>query len=327
VNGGYEQQKKIAVSDGKVTRRVQVARHVTPLGGPAHQWNVYCDAGLGAEVLAGQLGDLCAPRGVHCVVKTVDDYDGPSELKFVQGVVFVFPSEPMSKNRPSKMPAFRAIEDDFRDERPTTAIQGYCKDPSLSLLVGVVQVLYTDAALDDEIARGILARACATHPYTPETSFEGNLFEIFEPGKAETVKKNDEMVTTNADLWRTLRRWGIENLGQAWAIRNGIEREVLRYDDRDKKALYRPIEGEDHNQLWLVLHKPDLRPADPDATPEQNSNAAKLFVSNSARAVRDTVTNLKAECEWFRQPPEANRRGGTGKFADMYHVLRAVTGH
>lgn len=312
--------------DEEVTQRPLVARHVTPLGGPAHEWHVYYDIGPTAEELAKRVSELCPGRGVYCVVKTVDDYRDSSELKFVQGVVFVFSSEPASKNR--KMKKFKEIEDDFRHERPTTAVQGYVKDPSLSRLVGVLQVLYTDHALEDKTAQGILLRACATHPYTPGNPFEGNLFEVFEPGKAELVKMKDEMVSSNAEMWRQFRRWGVRDMDQAWAIRTGFEREVLRCEDRDKKALYRPIKDVQRNQLWLALNDPEHRPpADPDATPEENAKAARLFVANSARAVRDALANLKAEFGWFDPPTEATRRGATDKVATFYQTLRSATGH
>lgn len=315
-----------ALSDDAVTLRIAPPRHVNPLGGPAHQWNVYYDAGQEAQDLAEHLAEVCAERGVHCVVSTIDDYDGPSELKFVQGVVLVFSTVPTTKH--TKMPTFKKIEDHFRLERPVKAIQGYVKEPNLSHHVGLLQVIYTDHALDNTIAQGILNRACATHPYTPGTPFEGNLFEVLEPGKAELVKRKDEVATSNAGLWRKLRRWGIDNLEQAWAIRNGIDHEIHRLDNPEKKVLYRPLDDIKQNQLWLALHKPELRPpVDAEATPEENAKVAKLFVNNSARAIRDAVANLNMKFDWFRKPDEATRRGGTDMFADMYDVLRAVTGH
>ncbi len=157
--------------------------------------------------------------------------------------------------------------------------------------------------------------------------FEGNLFEVLEPGKAELVKKNDEMVTLKAGLWKKLRAWGIDDLERAWVIRNGIDQEILRLDNPEKKALFRPIRDIRHNQLWLALHKPELRPpVDPEATPEENARVAKLYVDNSARAIRDAVANLNNQFEWFNKPDKATRRGGSHIFADMYSVLRAITG-
>ncbi len=133
---------------------------------------MYYDAGQDAQDLAESLTEVRAGRGVHCVVATIDDYDSPSELKFVQGVVFVFSS--VSTSRFTKMPLFKKIEDHFREERPVTAVQGYDKVPSLSHHVGLLQVIYTDHVLDNGIARDILRRACATHSYTPGSP-QGNV--------------------------------------------------------------------------------------------------------------------------------------------------------
>lgn len=64
-----------------------------------------------------------------------------------------------------------------------------------------------------------------------------------------------------------------------------------------------------------------------NATPKENARAASLFVSNSARAVRDALGNLKAERDWFCQPTETTRRETTDKVANFYQALRSATGH
>jgi hypothetical protein len=111
-------------------------------------------------------------------------------------------------------------------------------------------------------------------------------------------------------------------------IRREIEHEVDVLENPAKKAMYRPIPGDDHkhNQLWLVLHDPDVRPpVDPNKTEEENHDADKVFVANGARAVRDLVKRLESTFEWFRQPEDLKRRGAQRHFARLYEALRAVT--
>jgi hypothetical protein len=129
-------------------------------------------------------------------------------------------------------------------------------------------VFYTDHALDDPDCLAIIEESCAGHPYTPGVPFTGDVFEVFEAGKAQQVKKNDQVATAHATLWKLLRRWGIDTVDRARLVRHEIERELDLLEDPAKKAIYRPIPGVDHNQLWLVLHDGDARPGSVNSDPD-----------------------------------------------------------
>ncbi|GAB1512559.1 SAV_2336 N-terminal domain-related protein [Actinophytocola sp. KF-1] len=145
-----------------------------------------------------------------------------------------------------------------------------------------------------------------------------------QPGVNET----DRITSTHGALWQFLRRWGITTQQQARTALNAIEREVDSFEDPRKPALYRPIRGVEHNQLWLVLHEGSTRPAaDPDRTDDENTANKQRFVANSARAVREAVKHLEVEFGWFRQPEDLKHRDTQRHFGQLYDALRTVTRH
>jgi hypothetical protein len=239
----------------------------------------------------------------------------------------VFSSAPRSSWRPGSTAVFRQIVKDFRAQNPIRAVDGFYPESERWHRVRVVQAFYTDDALEDQDCLWIIDSACAAHHYAPSVPFTGKIFEIFQPGMAQLVKENDQVAANNVALWKRLRRWGVDSKDRAQVIRDEIEREVDLLENPGKRAMYRPIPGNDHNQLWLVLHDTGARPpADPDKTDEENHEDADKFVANSARAVRDLVKRLESTYEWFRQPEDVKRRGAQRHFARLYDTLRNVTG-
>jgi hypothetical protein len=107
--------------------------------------------------------------------------------------------------------------------------QGY-----FAVRVAAAEVFYTDHALDDPDCFAIIEEACAGHPYTPDVPFNGDLFEVFE-GKAQQVKKNDQVATAHATLWKLLRRWCVDTVDRARLVRHEIEREVDVLDNPTRK--------------------------------------------------------------------------------------------
>jgi hypothetical protein len=127
-------------------------------------------------------------------------------------------------------------------------------------------------------------------------------------------------------VWRLLRRWGITTTDLARSVRWEIEHELDILENPAKRAMYRPISGIEHNQLWLVLNKPHARPArDPNHTDEDHQAAQGRFVANGARAVRDLVERLEGTFEDFKQPEDLKRTGAQRQFAKLYDALRSVT--
>jgi len=158
--------------------------------------------------------------------------------------------------------------------------------------------------------------------------FTGDVFEVFEPGKARQVKENDQVAATHTTVWKMLRRWGVHDVDQARVIRHEVEREVDALESPAKRAMRLPIPGIDHNQLWLVLHDTDARPpADRNKTDEENAATEQKFVASGARAVRELVVRLEGDYEWFREPEDVKRRGAQRHFARLYDALRTVTRH
>lgn len=226
-------------------------------GRPAVPWRIFFDTGTAAMDLAYELADLCRDRGgVSAEIKAVDEYDGAPDLIDVPGVVLVFSSDPPGSLQPSNPATLARIARDFRDSRRLPAIDGFYPGSDRWHRVGVLTVRYTDHALDDPVLREIIGKACAPHPYTPGQPFTGDLFEVFQPGKARLVRENDQLAVANDIVWKRLRRWGVNDIEQARTIRWEIDTELDTLENRNKRAMYRPIPGNDHNQLWLVLHDP-----------------------------------------------------------------------
>jgi hypothetical protein len=315
-----DQPPAITESDPQIAEVEHGVPWANRSGGPAVLWRLYFDTGTEALELAEHLVELCRPHGVTVGIKGIDEYLDHRELAGVHGVLCVFTSEPPDSPRPGVPDRFLTIVRDFRADNPITAVDGFYPDSDRWHRVRVVQVFYTDQALNDE--------ACAGHPYTPGVPFTGNVFEIFEPGKAEQVKDNDRAAATQINHWKRLRRWGIDTIDRARTIRDEIEHEVHRLEDPGKRAMYRPIPTEDHNQLWLVLHKTNTRPpANPNKTDEENHKTGELFVANGARAVRKLVERLEDTYDWFRQPEDLKVRGAQEHFARLYNILRTITRH
>ena len=326
VDGDTGQAQDVTGSDGSITELVQGAPWTNLVEGPAVLWCAYFDSGMEALELAELLVRRCRARGVTVEIKGVDEYTSREELIDVHGVLCVFTSEPPNSRRPGNTPLFRQIVRDFRAIHPITAVDGFYPGSDRWHRVGVLEVFYTNHALDDPDCLALIAEACAGHPYTPGVPFTGDVFEVFEVGKAQQVRENDQVATAHAVLWKLLRRWGADTVDRARLARHEIEREVDMLDNPAKKAMYRPIPGIDHNQLWLVLHDTDARPpADPNKTEEENRDADSRFVANGARAVRVLVERLESTFEWFREPEELKRRGAQRHFARLYEALRTVT--
>lgn len=317
-----------SLSSKSIMDRVQNAPWLSGAGGPAVLYRAYYDydpSAAGALVFAEHLIDLCRPRGVTVEIEGVDSYNGIDELRGVHGVFCVFSSAPQELWRPDNTARFRRIVRDFRAIYPLSAVDGFYPDSDRWHRVGVIEAFYTDHALGNPDCLEVIQEACAGHPYAPGMPFTGQIFEVFEPGKAQRVKENDQIAANNVVLWKKLRRWGVDSGDRAQLIRDETEREVDALEDPGKRAMYRPIPGRDHNQLWLVLHDTGARPPiDPDKTTEENHEAAEKFVANSARAVRNLVKRLEETYEWFRQPEDLKRRGAQHHFARLYQALRNV---
>lgn len=326
VDGDTGQDQHFTPSDALITEVQGTPPWTNRVGGPALLWRVYFDSGTAALELAELLIDRCRARGVTAEIKGVDEYTGREELIDVHGVLCVFTSEPPGSRRPDNTSRFRQIVGDFRAVHPITAVDGFYPGSDRWHRVRVLEVFYTDHALDDPDCLAIIEEACAGHPYTPDVPFNGDVFEVFEAGKAQQVKENDQVATAHATLWKLLRRWGVDTVDRARLVRHEIEREVDVLENPAKKAMYRPIRGVDHNQLWLVLHDGDARPpADPNKTKKENHDADTKFVANGARAVRDLVERLESTFEWFRQPEDLKRKYAQRHFARLYGALRTVT--
>jgi hypothetical protein len=318
--------RDITGGNTSVTELVQGPPWTNSLGGPAVLWRCYFDSGADALALADLLVDRCRAGGVTVEIKGVDEYTGRNELLGVRGLLCVLSSEPPNSPRPGNTVLFRRIVQDFRAKYPITAADGFHPGSDRWHRVGVLEVFYTDHALEDPDGLAIIEEACAGHPYTPGVTFTGDVFEVFEAGKAQQVKENDQVAATNAVVWKRLRRWGVDTVDRARIIRHEVEDEVDLLEDPRKKAMYRPHSEIDHNQLWLVLHDTEARPpADPNKTDEENHDANKLFVANGARAVRGLVERLESTYEWFREPNDVKRRGAQLHFARLYEALRTVT--
>jgi hypothetical protein len=299
---------------------------ITRSGGPAHLWRLYFDSGKGALELAEFLGELCLPRHVTLDIRGVDEYAGRQELYDVRGVLFVLTEQTADPQRTGNLAMFERIERDFRALHPVDAVDGFRPDSDTWHRVAVLVMLYTDPVLDNPACVDLLRKACASYVYTPGTPFVENVFEVFEAGKAQLVKDSDQVVTDQTAMWKYLRRWGVDSPERARLARHEVEGQIDAYDDPAKPALYRPIPGLDHNQLWLVLYDGETRPAiDPDKTAEENQKAETTFVANGARVVRDVVTHLEASFDWFHQPEDLKRRGAQRHFARLYDFLRTVT--
>lgn len=289
-------------------------------------WRAYVGYGSATMDVLDVVVDQCPPKMVTVTVKSPDEYAGPEELIDVRGVLCVLTSEPPESQQPGEALLFRRIVRDFRDGRTITAVDGFYPGSGREHRVGVLQVLYTDHALNDPIYSEIIAEACHGHPYTPGVPFTGNVFEVFEPGKAQLVKKNDQLAVAHATLRKRLRRWGVDDIERARLLRREIEHEVDALEKPGKRAMYRPIPGIHRNRLWLVLHDTDARPpADANKTEEENHKTEELYVANGARAVRTLVERLEFTFEWFRQPEDTKARGAQNHFAQLYDALRIIT--
>lgn len=310
--------------------RVAHAPWLSPAGGPAVRYLAYVDfdPSAGVEEQAELLVETCQPHGISVEVKGVDEYRNADELKYPYGIFCVLSSSPRKLWRPGNPALFRRIINDFRALHPIRAADGFLAGSERWHRVRVVQVFHTDDALEDEDCRWIIDQACARYNYTPGVPFAGNIFDIFKPGMAQLIKESDRVTTSNLALWRFLLRWGVDSANHAQIIRDEIEKEVGSLEDTRKRAMYRPIDGIDQNQLWLVLHDTEARPpADPNKTTEENAEDVEKFVANGARAVRVLVKRLESTYSWFQQPENAKRRGGQAQFARLYDALRSVTGY
>lgn len=331
VSEDADEDEILALGAESAIERVADVPWLSPTGGPALLYRAYFDSdpSAGALNLANLLYEECRPKGVTVEIKGVDEYTGIEELKDVRGIFCVFSSAPRSSWRTDSTAAFRQIVKDFRAQNPIRAVDGYYPESTRWQSVRTVQAFYADDdALEDPHCQWIIEDACAAHRYMRDVPPTGKIFEILKPGMAQLAKKNDRVAANNISHWRRLRLWGIESKDQAQVIRYEIEREVDLLENPGKRAMYRPIPGKAHNQLWLVLHDTDARPpANPHKTDKENHEDADKFVANSARAVRDLVNRLESTYEWFRQPEDMKRRGAQRHFARLYDILRTVSVH
>lgn len=302
------------------------AHWINRWGGPATLWRLYVDSGVDAERIADHFEQLAPSRGVYVDAKPVDEYGGRADLADVPGLVCVLSSEAPGSRRLPKTAQMLTIARDFRALRPTTAADGFRGGPDVWHRVGLLVACYTDYNLDDPHGRDLIDLACLCCPYTPGLPLTTDPFMVLQPGKAQQLKQRDQIAATSALLWRYVNRWGVTTLEQARQLRPAIDHEVDILETPTKRAMYRPLPDVEHNQLWLVLHDLDARPAaDPILTEEESRAAADKFVGTGARAVRDAVAHLEAQFPWFSEPESIKRKHAQRHFNRLYHALWALT--
>jgi hypothetical protein len=297
---------------------------LTPAGGPAVPWQVVYGPGTASEDVALIVAEQCAARGVGAVLRTLDEYP-TTGLKGFQGLLLVLPSAPPAQGKEPKWKAFRRIAEDFR-ARTIKAAEAFVPGSDCWQKAGVLQVFYTDDALDDPDALALIHDACAVHSFTPDTPFTADLFEVYQPGSAQS-KTKDQVAVARASNWRQLTAWGIDTVEFARVIKRAIDKRRDELDDPNKRAMYRPIPDIDMNRLDLVLFRPDATPpADPGSTVDERKKALDTFRDNGARAVRVLVDEMeKAHPPFARPPAKAGRRDAQPAFTKLYQLLRVVT--
>jgi hypothetical protein len=293
-------------------------------GGPAVPALVVYGPGTASEDVALAVAEQCAPRGVRAVVRTLEEY-ASTGLKGFPILMLVLPSAPPPRGQEPKWKAFQAIAEDFR-ARTIKAAEAFVPGSDCWQKAGVLEVFFTDDALDDSTALALINDACASHHFSPGVPFTADVFEVYQPGSAQT-KARDQVAAARASNWRQLNAWRIETVEFARTIKRAIDNRRDEIDAKKPPAMYRPIRGIDMNRLDLVLLKPDARPpADPGSTEEERKKAADIFRENGARAVRDLVKELTKAYPPFAQPPaKAGRKDAQPAFAKLYSLLRIVT--
>ncbi|MFC5062156.1 sigma factor-like helix-turn-helix DNA-binding protein [Actinomycetospora atypica] len=115
-------------------------------------------------------------------------------------------------------------------------------------------------------------------------------------------------------LWRRLSTWGINDAAEAVRVKELIDAQRKVYENPERFALYRPIPGDDRNQLDIVLD---------GMRSDVHIDNQKKWTADSARVCREVLKRVQEVVPSVSRP--GSGKGSSAAMRELYQSLKIVS--